>query len=218
VFHLNPFYPVIHIFPRIRHLFTRLRYPGSRRYWERRYALGGDSGAGSSGVLAAYKASVLNDFAKTQHIRSVVELGCGDGQQLQLAEYPAYTGLDIAASAVARCRDLFAGDSSKNFAHYDPFRFEPADFQADMAISLEVIFHLTEDNLYRLYLQHLFALSRRWVIVFSSDETDPTGGVFPHFRQRHFSADVPEGWVLRERMDNPHRDRSVSDFFVFERR
>jgi SAM-dependent methyltransferase len=193
-----------------------LRYPGSRRYWERRYAQGGNSGVGSSGLLAAYKASVLNAFVQMHNIRSVVELGCGDGQQLQLAEYPAYTGLDIAASAIARCQALFAGDSSKKFAHYDPIQFYPADFQADMAISLEVIFHLTEENLYRLYLQHLFTLSRRWVLVFSSDETDETGGVFPHFKPRHFSLDVPEGWVLRERIANPHRDRSVSDFFVFE--
>jgi len=202
----------------IRSILARLRYPGSRRYWERRYAQGGDSGAGSSGVLAAYKATVLNDFVKKHKIRSVVELGCGDGQQLQLAEYPAYTGLDIAASAVARCTVLFAGDRSKKFVHYDPFHFEPADFQADMAISLEVIFHLTEENLYRLYLQHLFALSRRWVLIFSSDEADDTGGVFPHFRLRQFSKEVPEGWVLRQRINNPHRDRSVSDFFVFERR
>ena len=207
----------MNFFRAFRSLLARLRYPGSSSYWERRYARGGDSGAGSSVVLAAYKASVLNDFVQTHSIRSVVELGCGDGQQLLLAEYPAYTGLDIAASAVARCRTLFAGDDGKKFVHYDPTKFEPGDFQADMAISLEVIFHLTEEKLYRLYLQHLFALSRRWVVVFSSDESDETDGVFPHFRQRQFSKDVPEGWVLRERITNPHRDRSVSDFFVFEK-
>lgn len=207
----------MHLFRSLLAILRRLRYPGSHRYWERRYAQGGDSGAGSSGVLAAYKASILNAFVQTHNIRSVVELGCGDGQQLRLAEYPAYTGLDIAASAVECCRALFAGDRSKKIVHYNPLQFDPADFQADMAISLEVIFHLTEENLYRLYLQHLFALSRRWVLVFSSDEADDTGGVFPHFRPRQFSVDVPKGWVLRERIPNPHRDRSVSDFFVFER-
>lgn len=206
-----------HIFHTLLAALRRLRYPGSRRYWERRYALGGDSGAGSAGVLALYKASVLNAWVEKHGVYSVAELGCGDGRQLVLAKYPVYTGLDIAPSAVARCRELFAGDAHKQFATYDPEHFEPADFQADMAISLEVIFHLTEERLYRLYLQHLFALSRRWVVVFSSDEPDRTGGIFPHFRPRHFSADVPEGWVLRERIGNPHRDRSVSDFFVFER-
>lgn len=195
----------------------RLRYPGSRRYWERRYARGGHSGAGSSGPIAEYKAAVLNDFVRRHDIRSVVELGCGDGQQLQKAAYPAYVGLDIAPSAVARCQALFDGDPTKSFYLYDPHRFEPADFQAELAISLEVIFHLTEENLYQLYLQHLFRLSRRWVVVFSPDETDTTGGIYPHFRPRHFSADVPTAWVLRARLPNPHRERSMSDFFVFEK-
>lgn len=196
----------------------RLRYPGSQRYWERRYAQGGDSGAGSSGVLAEYKAGVLNAFVEKHGIQTVVELGCGDGQQLLLAKYPAYTGLDISPSAVARCRERFSGNTGKTFAVYDPERFEPVDFQADLAISLEVIFHLTEERVYQLYMQHLFALAQRWVVVFSSDEADRSGGIFPHFRQRKFSDDVPEGWVLRERVGNPHRERSVSDFFVFERK
>lgn len=195
----------------------RLRYPGSRRYWQRRYARGGNSGAGSSGLLALYKATFLNHFVKENGIQSVTELGCGDGLQLKLAVYPVYAGLDIAAEAVARCQALFAGDGSKKFFHYDPFHFEPAGFQADLAISLEVIFHLTEADVYQLYMQHLFALSRRWVVIFSSDEADKEPGVFPHFRQRKFSGDVPEGWVLRERVVNPHRERSVSDFFVFEK-
>jgi SAM-dependent methyltransferase len=196
----------------------RLRYPGSQRYWERRYAQGGDSGAGSSGVLAEYKAGVLNAFVEKYGIQTVVELGCGDGQQLLLAKYPAYTGLDISPSAVARCRELFSGNAGKTFAVYAPERFEPVDFQADLAISLEVIFHLTEERVYQLYMQHLFALAQRWVVVFSSDEADRSGGICPHFRQRKFSDDVPEGWVLRERVGNPHRERSVSDFFVFERK
>ncbi len=197
----------------LKHLF----YPGSRRYWERRYSDGGDSGAGSGGVLAAYKANFLNTFVQEHSIDSVVELGCGDGRQLNLAEYPKYIGLDIAASAVERCKALFSEDRTKQFEVYDPDCFVSASFQADLAISLEVIFHLTEERLYLLYMQHLFALSSRWVIIFSSDEEEKGKGMFPHFRQRRFSADVPEGWVLRQRVENPHRDRSVSDFFVFEK-
>lgn len=195
----------------------RLRYPGSRVYWERRYAQGGDSGAGSSGRLAKYKAEVLNRFVETRKVQSVTEFGCGDGQQLLLAHYPTYFGLDISKTAVGRCRALFAADASKRFEIYEPKSFNPADFQADMALSLEVIFHLTEENIYKKYLQHLFAAARRWVVIFSSDEEDTTGGIFPHFKPRRFTPDVPTGWVLRERLSNPHRDVSVSDFFFFER-
>lgn len=193
----------------------RTRYPGSIAYWEKRYASGGHSGTGSSGPLATYKAGRLNRFVADKGIRSVLELGCGDGQQLLLAEYPEYLGLDIAPSAVDRCRQLFAGDTSKQFGVYDPFRFEPAANQADLAISLEVIFHLTEDDIYRLYMAHLFACARQWVVVFASDEAAESP--FPHFRQRRFTDDVPAGWVLQERVVNPHRDISVSDFFVFVR-
>ncbi|MBL7781238.1 MAG: class I SAM-dependent methyltransferase [Saprospiraceae bacterium] len=198
---------------RIRHLF----YPGSRRYWEQRYACGGDSGVGSGGELAAYKADILNTFVQQQQITSVVELGCGDGRQLQLAQYPRYIGLDIATSAVKRCKTMFSEDPGKAFEVYVPDQFVPDRFQAELAISLEVIFHLTEERLYRLYMQHLFQVSSRWVIIFSSDEAEKGRSMFPHFRQRHFSADVPEGWVLEQRIENPHRDRSVSDFFIFKK-
>lgn len=200
---------------RIVALARRARYPGSIAYWEKRYAAGGDSGSGSSGRLAAYKAAWLNRFVRENTIRSVVEFGCGDGRQLLLAEYPQYLGLDVAPSAIARCRTLFAGDSAKQFTQYDPCRFDPGAVQADLAISLEVIFHLTEEPVYRLYMEHLFASSRRFVVVFASDTDDAEPGPFPHFRQRRFTANVPPGWVLSERVENPHRDVSVSDFWVF---
>ncbi len=202
---------------RLLAVLRRARYPGSSVYWERRYAAGGNSGSGSAGRLAVYKAEWLNRFVEREDIRSVVEFGCGDGQQLRLARYPGYTGLDVAPSAVARCQALFAGDPAKRFAVYDPNHFDPAACQAELALSLEVIFHLTEEAVYRLYMEHLFACARRWVVIFASDEADTTGGRFPHFRPRHFTRDVPSGWVLRERAPNPHRDISVSDFFVFEK-
>ena len=205
------------VLDRLFNLLRRARYPGSRSYWEKRYAAGGNSGAGSSGRLATYKAEWLNRFVLENQIQSVVEFGCGDGQQLQLANYPPYFGLDIAPAAVARCQGLFAGDPAKQFAVYDPYSFQPGNCRAELALSIEVLFHLTEDDLYYLYLQHLFASAQRWVVIFAPDEADTTGGRFPHFRPRRFTPDVPPGWVLRERAPNPHRDISISDFFVFER-
>lgn len=200
---------------RIVVLVRRARYPGSIAYWEKRYAAGGNSGSGSSGRLAAYKAAWLNRFVRENNIHSVVEFGCGDGQQLLPAEYPQYLGLDVAPSAIARCQALFAGDGAKQFAQYDPYYFDPAAVQADLSLSLEVIFHLTEEPVYRLYMEHLFASARHYVVVFASDADDVAPGPFPHFRQRRFTADVPPGWVLSERVENPHRELSVSDFWVF---
>jgi SAM-dependent methyltransferase len=197
----------------------RLKYPGSAAYWNRRYANNGDSGTGSGGELAAYKALFINEFIAQNNIQSVTELGCGDGRQLQLAKYPQYIGLDIASAAVDRCRELFVVDMNKTFAVYNPGKYDPAAFQADLTLSLEVIFHLTEQDLYERHLQHLFATSRRWVIIFAADEERTTP--FPHFRLRHFTPDVARltpGWVLRQQVKNPLSALSVSQFFVFEKR
>ncbi|MCB0528206.1 MAG: class I SAM-dependent methyltransferase [Saprospiraceae bacterium] len=203
---------------RALHSIRELRYPGAVKYWEKRYADGGDSGPGSVGRLAAYKAETVNRFVREHNIFDVIDFGCGDGKQLLLADYPTYTGLDISASAVAQCRELFREDTTKRFEVYRPEKFEPAPYQADMALSMEAIFHLTETHLYNRYMQHLFATARKWVLIFSSDTDDPPGGPFPHFRSRCFSSDVPQGWELRKRLDNPHGDISISSFFFYEKR
>ena len=52
-------------FQQLRIAFRRLRYPGDGAYWERRYAKGGNSGTGSSGVLATYKAEIVNRFVES---------------------------------------------------------------------------------------------------------------------------------------------------------
>lgn len=205
------------MFAKMLKMIRRLRYPGSLRYWEKRYAKGGRSGSGSLGKVALFKAGFLNELVRRYGIRSVVELGCGDGDQLAMAEYPVYRGLDIAPTAVAMCRERFAGDQSKRFEVYDPEHFMAEKYAAEMAISLEVIFHLTEENIYRAYMRHLFALGKRWVVVFASNAKDITGGVYPHFRLREWLPDVPEGWVLRERLACPYQEGIVSDFWVFER-
>ena len=51
----------------------RLGFRGSAAYWDARYRAGGNSGAGSYGRLAAFKAEVLNEFVRRRGIRSIVE-------------------------------------------------------------------------------------------------------------------------------------------------
>src|SRR5262245_48146126 len=77
-----------------------LTFPGSANFWESVYRQGGTSGPGSYGHLARYKAEILNHFVRSNGVRRVIEFGCGDGAQLQLAEYPEYVGVDVSAAAV----------------------------------------------------------------------------------------------------------------------
>ncbi|WP_197034569.1 methyltransferase domain-containing protein [Glycomyces sp. NRRL B-16210] len=207
------------------------RFPGSARYWERRYARGGNSGAGSYGEQARFKAAVLNGLVADRGLTSVIEFGCGDGAQLDLADYPRYLGLDVSPTTLRRTIAKFADDPSKSFALYDPecFTDRAGLVTADLAVSLDVIYHLVEDRVYELHLRHVFAAARRQVALFTSDADDPslTGTFAPHVRHRPVVRDVAERfpqWRLVERIDHPrgphggHSSDAFADFLIYERR
>jgi cyclopropane fatty-acyl-phospholipid synthase-like methyltransferase len=198
----------------------RTAFRGSAPYWERNYAEGGTSGPGSYDALGAAKAAFLNEFVRTRGIGSVIEFGCGDGNQLSLADYPAYTGLDVSRSATERCVRRFADDLAKSFFLYDGacFTDRAGLFTADLAISLDVIYHLTEDAVFETYMTHLFAAGQRYVIIYATNKE--RRGTAPHVRHRRFSPWVEThcpGWRLMEvtRGPNPGPDRA--DFFTYER-
>jgi len=113
----------------------RVPFTGSQDYWVQRYQTGGNSGAGSYGRLANFKAEVLNKFVMENEVKSVIEYGCGDGNQLALAKYHEYLGFDVSPEAVATCRDAFASDDSKSFKLLSEWAGE----EADLTLSLDVI-------------------------------------------------------------------------------
>jgi SAM-dependent methyltransferase len=94
-----------------------------RKYWEDNYASGGNSGLGSYGVLALFKAEVINEYIKEQQVKSVIEFGCGDGNQLLFMKYADYLGLDISPTSVQMCARMFGKDLSKSFLLYHPKSF-----------------------------------------------------------------------------------------------
>jgi SAM-dependent methyltransferase len=203
----------------------RMRPPepveNSASFWESLYREGGTSGTGSVGPLAAFKAEVVTRVLAEHGITSVAELGCGDGQQLALIDYPSYVGLDVAPAAVERCRERFAGDSSKRFEVYDRGANLPA---ADLAISLEVIFHLLEDDVYDRYMSDLFASAGRFVLIYSSDTDEPSP--WDEVRHHRFSTWVERRqphWRLQERIAQRYPyvegdpETSWSDFFLYQR-
>lgn len=208
-------------------LLTRLRFRGSGDYWESRYAAGSSSGAGSYGRLADFKAEVLNAFVARHQVASVIEFGCGDGNQLTLARYPSYIGLDVARSAIQLCLARFREDHTKSFFVYDPDGFADNHglFQADLALSLDVLYHLVEDAVYERYMRTLFAAGGRFVIIYSSNFEAPARHA-AHVRHRRFTDWIerhrPE-WRLIEHLPNrypaqPGQDGgSFADFYLFQK-
>ncbi len=201
-------------------LWLTLSMRSSARYWQQRYRLGMTSGSGSEGEMARYKADVLNRFVATHEVHSVIEFGCGDGQQLALGEYPVYLGFDVAPQAIEICRQRFVGQTGRSFLWYDPKHAVDLGgfFGADLTLSLDVIYHLVEDESYRMHLRDLFGVSRRHVAVYSSNRTD--GGSLRHVRHRRFTEDVGRDYPafrLVEHIRNPHSSNTFAEFYFFER-
>jgi len=199
----------------------------TQSYWENRYQSGWTSGSGSYGRLADYKAEIINNFITENNIESVLDLGCGDGNQLSLLKLPQYVGMDISSRAVSQCQELFKKDLHKTFFLYEPLKHDPEDprYKADMAISLDVIYHLVENDLYELYMQHLFGAAQRYVVIYSSNEEIITPSA--HEKRRKFNTWVeekrPDFKLIRHIINKYPYDpldaenTSLSDFYIFGR-
>lgn len=194
----------------------------SDRYWERRYAEGGNSGLGSYGQLAEFKADTINSFVQRHGLQSVIEFGCGDGNQLKLAKYPDYVGFDVSQSAVAACRRIFASDSTKRFCLAKEYKGETAD----VALSLDVVYHLVEDDVFTGYMRMLFAAARRYVIIYSSDRDHGPQERVTYIRHREVTRWIDENlsqWQLMEHHPNPcpfdenTGSGSFADFYIYRR-
>jgi hypothetical protein len=191
----------------------------SKEYWEERYSGGGDSGAGSYGKMADFKAEIINNFIAENNISSAIEFGCGDGNQLEKFNMESYIGLDVSKTAIDQCLESFEGDEQKSFFLYDPeySRDNHGIFQADLALSLEVIFHLTEDDLFEKYMFDLFDSAKEYVIIFSSNKDSNNGP--PHVKHRNFTQFIDENlprWSLKQKIENRYPEESFSSFYIYE--
>jgi SAM-dependent methyltransferase len=198
----------------------RRRFGDSAHFWELHYERGGTSGGGSYGDLGRGKAEYLNKLVRERGVRSVIEFGCGDGQALSLADYPCYVGLDVSRTAISLCMNRFADDPTKSFFLYDGEHFADRAglFAADLAMSLDVVYHLVEDQVFETYMRNLFTAGQRFIVVFSTNSD--RGHTAPHVRHRHFTQWVAEhlpDWRLTDVTPGPDSEPGRPEFFVFER-
>ena len=195
-------------------------FPGSQSYWDRRYKLGGASGAGSYGKFAEFKAEIINKFVLDKDILSIIEYGCGDGNQLALSKYPTYIGFDVSRNAISKCQQKFSFDKTKNFRLMSTYD----DETADLTLSLDVIYHLTEDEVFYEYIKLLFDSSDKYVIIYSSNTDQQERVQDSHVKHREFSKWIKanrEDWSLIKIIPNRYpylkRDGSFADFYIYEK-
>jgi FkbM family methyltransferase len=196
---------------------------GTRDYWNERYETGQGAGTGSYGILADYKAEIVNGFARAHLVESAVDLGCGDGHQAGLLKFRKYTGLDISERGARKCMDAFLDDSSRRIEVYSPTNL--AVVKGELALSLDVTYCIVEDELFEKHIDDLFGAAERFVIVYSAN-TDAGNGANPSFRNRRFvdsaAARYPE-WRLAGFLPNRYpawqgadpKGRSLCSFYIF---
>lgn len=203
----------------LRHAWRELRrrrahrqFKGSTSYWEHRYAQGGTSGRGSAGALARFKAEQVNRLVREHDVNTVLELGCGDGQQLDLLEIPDYVGVDVSPTAVEACHRQFADIPGRRFF----VAGEETLPRAEMSLSMQVLLHLVEDDVFDRYMRDLFGSATRLVVIADADtEYD---SAWPHQRFRQFTAWIDQnidGWQLTETVAGPDTETPRCDVHVY---
>lgn len=192
----------------------------SAGYWERRYRRGKNSGAGSYGRLAEFKAEVINRVIAETGATSFIDFGTGDGNQLSLMRPMPYIGVDVSQTALAALRARFADQPLYRFVHPDEL---PPDARCDIAMSSDVIYHLIEDHVFEAYMEALFRHALRFVVIYSSNDELPYAG--SHIRHRRFTDFIAQrfpGWRRVLHIPNPYpwnpaqqKETSFADFHIF---
>jgi cyclopropane fatty-acyl-phospholipid synthase-like methyltransferase len=193
----------------------------SRKYWELRYQSEWNSGVGSYGENAEAKAKILNTLVEKYSIDKLIEFGCGDGNNLQFYKIPNYLGLDVSAKTISNCIERYKEDKSKSFMAYDPMVFHNLGnvIDVDATISLDVIFHLVEKDIFEKYMRDLFSLSKKYVFIFSSDHEDNDNSSI-HVRHWKFTEFVKEklpDWELLEVLECKTKSgQQLDNWYVYK--
>ena len=102
----------------IRELFKKKitkRFIDSRNYWEERYYYGGNSGKGSYAKDAIQKANFLNNIILNYGLNKIIDVGCGDGNNLKFFKSDFYIGIDVSKTVIEKNILSFQGHKNKKF-------------------------------------------------------------------------------------------------------
>jgi cobalamin biosynthesis Mg chelatase CobN len=139
---------------------------------------------------------------------------------LDLAKYPTYIGVDVSQTAVKATRERFADNGSIRFLHTNEVT---ENARAALSLSIDVIYHLVEDEVFDAYMTQLFDASTKFVVIYSSNEDRSWPD--PHVRHRQFTRwidsrrphfklmrKIPNAYPYSE--DDPD-NTSFADFYIF---
>ena len=196
----------------------------SKSYWNNRYKNGGNSGDGSYGYLKDYKLDIINNFIQDKNIDSIIDLGCGDGNQIDGLDINKYYGYDVSETIIKKCKELYKNKSNFKFFISNQENY----IKSDLGISLDVIYHLVEDHIYKEYLNNLCEYSNKYIIIYSNNYNanthDPlTNAQYAnHVKPRNFTQYINDNfpkWKLDHIIKNKYFGNNGvwSDFFIYSK-
>ena len=134
-----------------------------------------------------------------------------------------YTGIDVSEFIISKIKEKFKDDKTKKFIHSNNINNE---LKADLVLSCDVIYQLIEESVYKEYMENLFLMSKKYVIIYAKDEDIYHAS---HVKFRKFSnyikSNLPE-WCLIKHIPNKYpqlelgknnNKTSPSDFYIYEK-
>ena len=182
---------------------------GSINHWENRYKKQGNSGEGSYGNEAQEKANYINNVINKYNIKSINDYGHGDGNQLTYIKgFKNYYGYDVSDTVREKCISDFKNKPNCNFIS------TPEEFNiADLAISLDVLYHVVEDNLYKNYLKTLFNIGNL-ILIYSVDKNS---NVTHYFKSRKFTPYIKENFPNFELIETTIPNSKDVSMFLYKK-
>lgn len=181
-------------------------------YWNNRYSANGNSGQGSYGESAYNKARYINSLINKHNVKSICELGCGDGNQLSMfTGYDIYYGYDISDVIIKKNQKRFKDDPFKLFVSNIE---DLPNSKHDLALSLDVLYHLVNYDVFEAYLKNLFNLSDL-ICIYAVDK-DANSAV-PHGNPRAFTGYIKRNFPEFSLEDESYREDSRLGFWTYKR-
>jgi len=182
-----------------------------KKYWEARYASGGDSGKCSVGPLKAWRWKIVKKHVSIKG-ESVLDVGCGDLRFWEGINHEHYTGIDISSVIIAKNRKtrpkwcFICADAASDWLA----------LEADVVFCFEMLFHIMTDESLIAILQNLNKWTRKTLFV-SCWSKRPDPFVYPHYQRHNQLEDY-----LQYLPDLTLKKRYVTDIglralYVFER-
>ena len=117
---------------------------------------------------------------------------------------------------------MYSGDETKNFYTLPQDTIE----KAELVLSLDVIYHLIEDDVFHSFMELLFTYSTKYVIIYSSNNEEIISND-SHVKHREFTKWVSENvpnFELISHIPNAYpynrrkpRKTSFADFYIYQR-